>query len=154
MAVGHGTPERNDDGHATSRIPRRQRARARRRRYRIVRRGWHEAAGRSGGGPSGSARLHELGRGEGRVRARSELAHLSGFFLASHPRVVRDAIDEHRRGLDTNPIAYVERNVARLESAVRNAAAEYAGVGTDELASSRMGNPIWLAASRNAEAVG
>ena len=33
-----------------------------------------------------------------------DLIHMAGFFLASHPRPVRDAIDAHRRGLDDNPI--------------------------------------------------
>jgi hypothetical protein len=45
------------------------------------------------------------------------LAHLSAFFLASHPRVVREALETHRRGLDDNPFAYVEANIARLETA-------------------------------------
>src|SRR5215475_13769296 len=45
------------------------------------------------------------------------LAHMAGFFLASHPRVVRDALDAHRRGLDANPFEYVEANIARLETA-------------------------------------
>src|SRR5215470_10261350 len=44
------------------------------------------------------------------------LAHMSGFFLASHPRVVRDAIEANRRGLDANPIEYLENNVGRFET--------------------------------------
>ncbi len=62
------------------------------------------------------------------------LAHMSGFFLASHPRVVRDAIDAHRRGLDLNPFEYVEANIARLETAVHQAAADYAGAAPDDFA--------------------
>src|SRR5262249_20983272 len=62
------------------------------------------------------------------------LAHMAGFFIASHPRVVRDAIEAHRRGLDANPFEYIENNVGRFELAVRAAAADYAGVGADDLA--------------------
>lgn len=60
--------------------------------------------------------------------------HMSGFFLVSHPRRVRDAIEAHRRGLDADPIGYVEGNARRFEVAVRAAAARYLGVGADELA--------------------
>jgi selenocysteine lyase/cysteine desulfurase len=62
------------------------------------------------------------------------LAHLSCFFLASHPRTVRDAIERHRRALDENPLEYVEKNVVQLETAVRAAAAEYVGSSPDDLA--------------------
>ena len=63
-----------------------------------------------------------------------ELAHMAGFFLASHPRMVRDAIDQHRQGLDTNPFVYIEENVARFETGVRAAAAEYMGAAVDQIA--------------------
>ena len=33
-----------------------------------------------------------------------DLIHMAGFFLASHPKPVRDAIDAHRRGLGAKPI--------------------------------------------------
>ena len=62
------------------------------------------------------------------------LAHMSAFFLASHPRVVREALEAHRRGLDDNPYEYVEANIGRLETAVRAAAGAYAGAGPDDLA--------------------
>src|SRR5262249_54437712 len=54
-----------------------------------------------------------------------DLVPMAGFFLASPPRAVRDAIDTHRRGLDDNPYEYVEDNVASLEAAVRASAADY-----------------------------
>lgn len=41
------------------------------------------------------------------VRDQFELArdyiHLSSFFMASHPRAVRDEIERHRRAIDENP---------------------------------------------------
>jgi selenocysteine lyase/cysteine desulfurase len=63
-----------------------------------------------------------------------DLTHMSGFFLASHPRVVREALEAHRRGLDANPFEYVEKQSLQLEPAVRAAAAEYFGVKPDDLA--------------------
>src|ERR1041385_840336 len=47
-----------------------------------------------------------------------EHANFCGFFLASHPKPVRDAIDAHRRGFDENPVGYFFDNVARAETAV------------------------------------
>jgi selenocysteine lyase/cysteine desulfurase len=72
------------------------------------------------------------------VRAQFDLApglvHMSSFFLASHPRLVRDAIAEHRRELDANPYHYMEDNIARFEIAVRDAASGYLNVQPDDLA--------------------
>lgn len=72
------------------------------------------------------------------VRAEFSVApdriHMASFFLASHPRTVREAIEKHRRGLDDNPVTYLHENVARCELAVRDAASKYFGVDADELA--------------------
>src|SRR5262245_64682004 len=62
-----------------------------------------------------------------------DLAHMSGFFLASHPRVVREALELHRRGLDANPLEYLEKQCLTLEPAVRAAASGYFGVRPDDL---------------------
>ena len=56
-----------------------------------------------------------------------ELIHMAGFFLASHPAAVRQAIERHRRELDQNPIGYWIDQSERLEGAVLRAAAEYLG---------------------------
>jgi isopenicillin-N epimerase len=46
------------------------------------------------------------------VRAEFDLdpawLHFGSFFLVSHPRLVREAIEEHRRALDSNPLAIEE----------------------------------------------
>jgi len=60
--------------------------------------------------------------------------HLSGFFLASHPRPVREAIERHRKALDEDPIGYWEAKVGRAESEVRAAAGEYLGVRAQDVA--------------------
>jgi selenocysteine lyase/cysteine desulfurase len=41
-----------------------------------------------------------------------EYVHLASLLIASHPRVVRRAIEEHRRALDTNPADYLHRRWA------------------------------------------
>src|SRR5829696_8784891 len=35
------------------------------------------------------------------------LAHMASFFLASHPRPVKEAIERYRRALDENPLEYL-----------------------------------------------
>ena len=62
------------------------------------------------------------------------IVQMSSFYLASHPRPVRDAIERHRRGLDRDSHSYIEENVGALERAVRDEAARYLGVNGDDLA--------------------
>lgn len=59
---------------------------------------------------------------------------LSALLLASHPRPVRHAIEEHRRGLDQEPTLYLQRHNRELTGAARRAAARHLGVDTDGLA--------------------
>ncbi len=72
------------------------------------------------------------------IKAQFDLApdrvHMSGFYLASHPKPVRDAIDAFRRALDANPVEYHLDNEDKLEAAVLAAAAEYLGVSHTDLA--------------------
>src|SRR5262245_29458052 len=51
--------------------------------------------------------------------------HFAGFLLASHPQPVRDAIEQHRRGLDRNPALYLHEHEPTAEDNVRRAAASY-----------------------------
>ena len=62
------------------------------------------------------------------------IVNMSSFYLASHPKPVRDAIDRHRRGLDQDSHSYIEENVGPLERAVREQASRYMQVDADELA--------------------
>ncbi|MFC0625556.1 aminotransferase class V-fold PLP-dependent enzyme [Kribbella deserti] len=57
-----------------------------------------------------------------------DLAHFGAFMLASHPAPIREAIDRHRTGLDTDTAAYLEQG-NELEERVRSAAAGYLGSG-------------------------
>lgn len=51
--------------------------------------------------------------------------HLGAFLLASHPKMVRDAIERLRRRLDARPVQTVHDEWPRYERAVLRAAAEY-----------------------------
>jgi selenocysteine lyase/cysteine desulfurase len=60
--------------------------------------------------------------------------HMSGFLLAPHPQPVREAIAQHRQGLDANPVDYLHSNQGRLEAQVLLAASRYLGVSTHDIA--------------------
>ncbi|HXG67080.1 MAG TPA: aminotransferase class V-fold PLP-dependent enzyme [Blastocatellia bacterium] len=72
------------------------------------------------------------------VRDQFELSrhyiHLSSFFLASHPRPVREAIEKHRQAIENNPFLYLERRFFEMPGRVRAAAAEYLGGKPEEVA--------------------
>jgi len=64
------------------------------------------------------------------VRAQFELDpdvhHLSAYILAPHSRPVRDAIETHRRGLDSDPHGYLLATQDRIRAVARSAA-DYLG---------------------------
>lgn len=60
--------------------------------------------------------------------------HLSSFFLASHPRPVREAIEKHRRPIDENPFSYIEHNMFTMPGRIQAAVAEYLGGKPEEVA--------------------
>jgi selenocysteine lyase/cysteine desulfurase len=67
------------------------------------------------------------------------LLHFSSFYLASHPRPVRDAVDAFRRALDENPLHTVEHGMfegpnQNLQVAVCREIAPYLGANPDEIA--------------------
>jgi isopenicillin-N epimerase len=74
----------------------------------------------------------------GAVRAQFALSpdfiHMSAMLISSHPRPVREAIDEHRRGMDANPITYLHQNNRRLQEAARAAAGDYLGISSSDVA--------------------
>jgi isopenicillin-N epimerase len=72
------------------------------------------------------------------VRAQFNLSpdyiHLGGLLLASHPAPVREAIETHRRGLDDNPVHYLDEQGPSLEADVLRAAAAYLGASPADIA--------------------
>jgi len=69
--------------------------------------------------------------------ASRDLAHFASFFIASHPRPVREAIDSLRRAIDANPFEVVEHGLFTRPLEVRTAAAKYLGGAPDEVALTR-----------------
>ena len=60
--------------------------------------------------------------------------HFDAFLFAAHDKPVRDAIERHRRGLDSGAAAYLHEHEAEFDAAVAAAAAEFLGVDAAELA--------------------
>jgi len=72
-------------------------------------------------------------------RLAPDYAHLSSFFIASHPAPVRQAIETYRRALDENPFGYLEGHMFEADKdklwlQVCAAAAGYIGGAPDEIA--------------------
>jgi selenocysteine lyase/cysteine desulfurase len=63
-----------------------------------------------------------------------EWMHFASFYIASHPRPVREAIDALRREIDRNPFAVVEHGLFQKPEEVRRAAAEYLGGRQEDVA--------------------
>ena len=60
--------------------------------------------------------------------------HMSSLYIASHPAPVREAIEEHRRGLDRDPVAYLQRHERALTYVALEAAGRYMDASPDDLA--------------------
>ncbi len=68
-----------------------------------------------------------------------DYVHLGLFYIASHPRPVREAIDQYRQKLDANPFVMVERSVfegpdTNIPLKVTQAVANYIGSDADDIA--------------------
>ena len=63
------------------------------------------------------------------IRAQFEInpdrIHMAQMLFASHPKPVRDAIEMHRKGLDVNPVEYLEERLFTQDNVTRQAAAKY-----------------------------
>jgi selenocysteine lyase/cysteine desulfurase len=77
------------------------------------------------------------------VRAQFNLSpnhvHLAGFYIVSHPRPVREAIERYRKAIDENPFLIVNQGIFgkpedRMATKVCEAAAAYSGGKADEYA--------------------
>jgi selenocysteine lyase/cysteine desulfurase len=72
-------------------------------------------------------------------RLSPEYAHLSNFYIVSHPAPVREAIDRYRKSLDENPFEYLEQHMFEKEPEmlwrkVTAAAGEYLGANPEDIA--------------------
>lgn len=82
--------------------------------------------------------LDDWAKVRGLFRLSPEYLHLAGFFIASHPAPVRDAIESWRRAIDENPFLTVdgglfEDEAKNVQSRVREAAATYLGGKPDDV---------------------
>ncbi len=64
----------------------------------------------------------------------NDFIHMSAMLISSHPKPVREAIDEHQRGMDANPITYLHQNNRRLQEVARAAAGQYLGISGSDIA--------------------
>ena len=64
----------------------------------------------------------------------TEYIHLSSFFIASHPRPVREAIEKHRQSIDANPFVYLEEHMIEMPAKIQTAVADYVGGKPQEIA--------------------
>lgn len=69
--------------------------------------------------------------------ASRDWAHFASFYIVSHPRPVREAIEKLRRELDENPFAVVEHGLFTRPEEVRAAAASYLGGAPEDVALTR-----------------
>ncbi|MDM9381487.1 aminotransferase class V-fold PLP-dependent enzyme [Chlorogloeopsis sp. ULAP01] len=84
----------------------------------------------------------QAGSGSGddweKVRAQFNLdpnyIHMAGLLLTSHPVPVQEVIEKHQRELNQNPALYLEQNNSQLTQEVRNAAANYMGAKSSDIA--------------------
>ncbi len=97
------------------------------------------SCGRDNERPADDISAPRQGSGEwGRVREQFDLApgliHLGALYISSHPRPVREAIDRHRRGLNVDPVNYLNEQITGNERRVLSAASEYFGVSPSQVA--------------------
>jgi selenocysteine lyase/cysteine desulfurase len=85
-------------------------------------------------GPTAAADLSTWAAVRDQFALDREHVHMAMLLFASHPRPVREAIEQHRRGFDANPFLYFHENVERCETATRAAVASYVGGAPDEVA--------------------
>lgn len=60
--------------------------------------------------------------------------HMAQMLLASHPKIVRDEIEMHRKKFDLMPVEYWEENFLTMEPKMRTVAADYIKAAPDEVA--------------------
>src|SRR5438045_8710111 len=81
--------------------------------------------------------LHDWNVVRGQFDLDPAFTHLGLFYLTSHPRPVRAAIESHRRKLDANPFLTVERNMFEqnnLPQRITTAIAKYIDADAEDIA--------------------
>jgi selenocysteine lyase/cysteine desulfurase len=89
--------------------------------------------------PAPAAKPQDWGWVRSQFRLDPNYAHLSNFYIVSHPQPVRDAVDRYRQALDENPFLFLEQHMFEKEEdmlwkKVTAAAAGYTGAKPEEIA--------------------
>lgn len=89
--------------------------------------------------PQGAGDLQDWSTVRDQFNLSRDYVHLSTFYIASHPRPVREAIDQYRRALDENPFRVVEQGMFDPETEpipakVKAEVAAYLGGKPEEIA--------------------
>lgn len=63
-----------------------------------------------------------------------DVIHMSALYIASHPAPVRDAVANHRMGMDRDPVSYLQRHERALTFAALDAAARYMDADSRDIA--------------------
>lgn len=110
--------------------------------------GWSAVAGaalplpstmKAGNDSASEFKPHDWCSVRAQFRLSPDYIHLTGFYIVSHPRRVREAIERYRRAIDENPFLTVElglfgKREDKISTRVCEAAATYAGGKPDEYA--------------------
>lgn len=67
-------------------------------------------------------------------RLSPDVIHMGSLYIASNPAPVRDAIENHRMGLDRDPVPYLQRHERASTYAALEAAGRYMGADSEDLA--------------------
>ena len=67
--------------------------------------GWNQAAAQTTPQVAGVPSRNTWDNVRAQFALSDEYIHLSAMLIASHPKPVRDAIEEHRRAMDANPLS-------------------------------------------------
>ncbi len=89
--------------------------------------------------PQGTGDLQDWSTVRDQFNLSRDYVHLSTFYISSHPRPVREAIDQYRRALDENPFRVVEQGMfnpdtEHIPAKVKEDVAAYLGGKPEEIA--------------------
>ncbi len=89
--------------------------------------------------PQGGGDLQDWSTVRDQFNLSRDYVHLSTFYIASHPRPVREAIDQYRRAIDENPFRVIEQGMfdpdtEHMPVKVKEEVASYLGGKPEEIA--------------------
>ena len=95
---------------------------------------WPQSAAQDTAAPADASSANTWEAVRAQFALSGEFIHMSAMLISSHPKPVRDAIEEHRRAMDADPLTYLFRNNRRLQDAARTVAGKYLGVSASQIA--------------------